>query len=45
MFFVKDKNFYRKILTIAVPITLQSLITFATNMMDTIMVGSLGEIA
>lgn len=29
---------------IAVPITLQSLITFAINMMDTVMVGQLGEI-
>lgn len=45
MFFIKDKSFYKKILTIAVPITLQSLITFAINMMDTVMVGSLGEIA
>lgn len=44
MFFVRDKSFYRKILTIAVPITLQSLITFAINVMDTVMVGSLGEI-
>lgn len=42
--FIKDKNFYKKVLTIAVPITLQSLITFAINMMDTVMVGSIGEI-
>lgn len=44
MFIIKDKSFYKKVLTIAVPITIQSLITFAINMMDTIMVGSLGEI-
>lgn len=42
--FIKDKGFYKKVLTIAIPITLQSLITFAINMMDTVMVGKLGEI-
>ena len=42
--FIKDRSFYKKVLTIAIPITLQSLITFAINMMDTVMVGSLGEI-
>ncbi len=42
--FIRDKNFYKKLLTIAIPITLQSLITFAINMMDTVMVGSLGEV-
>lgn len=44
MFIIKDRSFYKKVLTIAVPITIQSLITFAINMIDTIMVGSLGEI-
>ena len=42
--FVRDKEFYKKVLTIAIPISLQSLITFAINMMDTVMVGKLGEI-
>lgn len=42
--FIKDKDFYKRVLMIAVPITLQSLITFAINMMDTVMVGQLGEI-
>lgn len=42
--FIKDRSFYKKVLTIAIPITLQSLITFAINMMDTVMVGSIGEI-
>lgn len=41
---IKDRSFYKKVLTIAIPITLQSLITFAINMMDTVMVGSIGEI-
>lgn len=42
--FVKDKNFYRTLLILAVPIALQSLITVGVNMMDNIMLGSLGEI-
>jgi len=43
-FFVKDKSFYRKLLTIAIPVALQGLITFGVNMTDTIMLGSFGEI-
>lgn len=39
----KDKNFYKEAALIGIPISLQSLITVGVNMMDTIMVGSLGE--
>lgn len=39
----KDKNFYKVVAVIAIPITLQSFITTGVNMMDTIMVGALGE--
>ena len=42
-FIVKDRSFYRRVLQIAVPIALQSLITIGVNMMDTIMLGSMGE--
>lgn len=42
---VQDKNFYKQILKIALPIALQNMLTFAVSMMDTIMVGSLGETA
>ena len=42
---LKEKSFYRKILALAVPISLQSLITFGVNLMDTVMVGKFGEIA
>ncbi|MBR4702742.1 MAG: MATE family efflux transporter [Oscillospiraceae bacterium] len=42
-FIIQDKTFYRKVLTIAVPIALQSLITIGVNLMDTIMLGSMGE--
>ena len=43
-FFVRDKSFYKKTALIAIPITLQSLITIGVNMMDTIMLGSMGEV-
>lgn len=41
--FRKDPVFYKKVFTLALPIALQSLITIGVNMLDTIMVGSLGE--
>ena len=42
-FYVKDREFYRRVLLIALPIALQSLITIGVNMMDTVMLGSMGE--
>ncbi|MBR6308936.1 MAG: MATE family efflux transporter [Lachnospiraceae bacterium] len=39
----KDSAFYGKVFTIAIPIALQSLISIGVNMLDTIMVGSLGD--
>ncbi len=39
----KDKSFYRVVAVVAFPIALQSLITVGVNMMDTIMVGRVGE--
>ena len=42
---VKDKAFYSKAAGIALPIAAQSLITIGVNIMDTIMVGDLGEVA
>ena len=41
--FVQDKTFYRSILTVALPTMLQGLITIGVNMMDTVMLGSYGE--
>lgn len=35
--------FYKRVIYLATPIALQSLITIGVNMLDTIMVGSLGE--
>lgn len=41
--FKKRPEFYKNVFTLAMPIALQSLITIGVNMLDTIMVGSLGE--
>ncbi|MCQ2582980.1 MAG: MATE family efflux transporter [Treponema sp.] len=41
--FIDDRSFYRKVLTLSLPIALQSMIAIGVNMLDTIMVGSLGE--
>ena len=38
-----DRAFYKKIVTIAIPISLQQLITVGINLMDTIMLSSMGD--
>lgn len=43
--YLGDREFYVRVCTIAIPIALQSLITIGVNMMDTIMLGALGETA
>ena len=40
---IHDKSFYKVVAATAIPIALQSLITVGVNMMDTIMVGRVGE--
>lgn len=40
---VSDRKFYKSVFGLAAPIALQSLITIGVNMLDTIMVGTLGE--
>lgn len=42
---VRDKSFYRYLLALALPIMLQSLISFGINFTDNLMVGTLGEFA
>ncbi|MCI5884332.1 MAG: MATE family efflux transporter [Clostridiales bacterium] len=42
---LSDSGFYRRVLFLATPIALQSLITIGVNMLDNLMVGSLGEIS
>lgn len=41
--FWKDKKFLKAMLAIALPITLQNLITSSLNMVDTLMISSLGQ--
>jgi len=41
--YVKEKSFYKQVAKIAIPIALQGLITTGVNMMDTIMVGAVGQ--
>ena len=40
---LKDRSFYNKMFAIAIPIMLQNLISSVINMVDTVMVGTLGE--
>lgn len=42
-YWVRDRSFYKKVLLILIPIVLQSVINQGVNMMDTVMVGKLGE--
>lgn len=41
--FTKDRSFYKSLITLAIPISLQNLITFAVNFADNVMIGRLGE--
>ncbi|MCC6569003.1 MAG: MATE family efflux transporter [Anaerolineales bacterium] len=45
MNFLKDKDFIRAALALAVPVAFQQLITASLNMIDVLMVGQLGETA
>jgi putative MATE family efflux protein len=41
--FLRDKNFIRSMLSLAIPVAIQQFITASLNMVDVIMVGQLGE--
>ena len=41
--FLGSRELYRKMFKIAVPISLQSMITVGINLMDTVMLGSMGD--
>jgi len=45
MALVKDRTFYREVIAICIPATLQSLISMAVSMLDNVMLGTLGETA
>ena len=40
-----QKDFIKRLLAIAVPVTLQNLIASSLNLVDTVMIGSLGEVS
>ncbi len=42
---IKEKTFYKALLSIAVPLAAQNMITFTVSMMDTIMLGRVSETA
>lgn len=42
--FVRDKAFYKEAALLAAPVLLQNMITIGVNMLDTIMLGSFGEL-
>lgn len=43
--FIRDKHWYKTMLAIALPVSAQSLITFIVNLIDTVMLGQVGEVA
>ncbi len=45
MFLTKDRNFYKTLFLLAVPIALQNLLTFSVGLCDNIMIGRLGDSA
>ena len=45
MLVTKDKTFYRTIVTLAIPMVLQNLITYSVGLADNIMIGALGDSA
>ena len=42
--FVKNKTFYRRLFLITIPIVIQNLIAASLNMLDTLMIGKVGEV-
>ena len=42
---VRDGAFYKMLFTLARPVTLQNIVVFLTQMLDTVMLGELGEVA
>src|SRR3712207_2452420 len=41
---IKDKAFYKKLFFITLPIVIQNLIASSLNMLDTLMIGKVGEV-
>lgn len=43
--FITDKSFYKLLLSLALPVTMQNIVVFLTQMLDTVMLGELGDVA
>jgi len=43
--FMTDKSFYKTVIAITIPIALQMVISFGVNVMDSVMLGTLGDLA
>ena len=44
-YITRDKNYYQSLVRLAIPVSLQGLITFLVNFADNLMVNSLGDAA
>lgn len=42
---IRDKSFYKMLFALALPVTLQNVVIFLTQMVDTVMLGELGDVA
>ena len=40
-----ERSFYRSLLALTLPVALQNVISYSVNLMDTLMLGGLGEVA
>ena len=43
VYLTRNRSFYRSLVSLAIPVALQNLITFAVTFADNLMVGSLGK--
>ncbi len=43
--FIADKHFYQQVITVAIPLMLQQLVTSSLNLVDNLMIGQLGDAA
>ncbi len=43
--FVRERTFYKSMFALAVPVILQNIVVFLTQMLDTVMLGELGDVA
>ena len=43
--FILERRFFASLLSISIPIALQNIISFGVNLMDSVMLGSFGDVA